>query len=47
MEPLSDDVVPPWVENIRPYIGLQEKRDNKKLPTLLRAELDALRTRLG
>lgn len=30
--PLSeDDIAPPWVENIRPYLGLQERRDGKKL----------------
>ncbi len=28
---LSDDVLPPWVESIRPLIGLQERRDGKKL----------------
>jgi hypothetical protein len=28
---LDGTIVPPWVENLRPYIGLQEKRDGKKL----------------
>lgn len=28
---LGNDIVPPWIENLRQYIGLQEKRDNKKL----------------
>lgn len=29
--PLGDDLDPPWVDNLAQYIGLQEKRDNKKL----------------
>lgn len=29
--PLSPDIVPPWIENLRQHIGLQEVRDNKKL----------------
>lgn len=28
---LDDDITPPWIENLRQYIGLQEVRDNKKL----------------
>lgn len=29
--PLSDEVVPPWIENVILHIGLQEVRDNKAL----------------
>lgn len=29
--PLAPDIVPPWIENVRQHIGLQEVRDNKKL----------------
>lgn len=28
---LGNDITPPWIENLRPYIGLQEKRDGRKL----------------
>lgn len=29
--PLGDDIDPPWIENILAHVGLQERRDNKKL----------------
>lgn len=28
---LSDEITPPWIENLQPYIGLQERRDGRKL----------------
>lgn len=28
---LSADITPPWIENLRPYLGLQERRDGRKL----------------